>query len=333
METTMETTRKHFSQLGWMYFLGTLIVFGVQAASVYGLRALAPELAENTTVSFLVAMIPMYALGMPLMVLLIRRVPAEGKIPPCKMTGKQWLVTFAIGYAGMYLANLLGTLVTMILGIVKGSMVSNNLLQIVTSNHIWANIIVVGILAPIIEEYVFRKLLIDRTIKYGEGIAVLTSALMFALFHGNLNQFAYAFVLGAVFAFVYVKTGDIRYTIAMHMLINFMGSVLTLVLFQISGLEDWVNLISSGNVDYMTMMDGLFQNMGGLLIFDLYALGLMALVIIGIVMFVRYKKRICLVPTAYSVPKGMRLRTYFLNVGMMLFILFWLVQIVLQIVM
>lgn len=98
--------------------------------------------------------------------------------------------------AGMYLANLLGTLVTMILGIVKGSMVSNNLLQIVTSNHIWANIIVVGILAPIIEEYVFRKLLIDRTIKYGEGIAVLTSALMFALFHGNLNQFAYAFVLG-----------------------------------------------------------------------------------------------------------------------------------------
>lgn len=113
METTMETTRKHFSQLGWMYFLGTLIVFGVQAASVYGLRALAPELAENTTVSFLVAMI---------------------------------------------------------LGIVKGSMVSNNLLQIVTSNNIWANVIVVGILAPIIEEYVFRKLLIDRTIKYGKEL-------------------------------------------------------------------------------------------------------------------------------------------------------------------
>ena len=72
--------------------------------------------------------------------------------------------------AGMYLANLLGTLVTMILGIVKGSMVSNNLLQMVTSNNIWANVIVVGILAPIIEEYVFRKLLIDRTIKYGKEL-------------------------------------------------------------------------------------------------------------------------------------------------------------------
>ena len=94
-----------------------------------------------------------------------------------------------------------------------------------------------------------------------------------------------------------------------------------------------MNLISSGNRIYMSMMDCLLQNMGGLLIFDLYALGLMALVIIGIVMFVRYKKRICLVPTAYSAPKGMRFCTYFLNAGMMLFILFWLVQIVLQIVM
>ena len=50
-------------------------------------------------------------------------------------------------------------------------MVSNNLLQIVTSNNIWANVIVVGILAPIIEEYVFRKLLIDRTIKYGKELS------------------------------------------------------------------------------------------------------------------------------------------------------------------
>ena len=49
------------------------------------------------------------------------------------------------------------------------------------------------ICAPILEEYIFRKLIVDRTVKYGQGVAVVLSGLMFGLFHGNLNQFAYAF--------------------------------------------------------------------------------------------------------------------------------------------
>ena len=47
---------------------------------------------------------------------------------------------------------------------------------------------------------------------------MLFSGLMFGLFHGNLNQFVYAFVLGLCFGFIYVKTGNIRYTIGLHML-------------------------------------------------------------------------------------------------------------------
>lgn len=48
---------------------------------------------------------------------------------------------------------------------------------------------------------------------------------MFGAFHLNLYQFFYAFFLGAVFGYIYVKTGRLRYTIALHATVNFLGGV------------------------------------------------------------------------------------------------------------
>ena len=73
----------------------------------------------------------------------------------------------------------------------------------------------------------FRKLLIDRTIKYGAGISILISALMFGLYHANLNQLIYSLLVGGFFAAVYVKTGNVIYTILLHMAANFTGSIVT----------------------------------------------------------------------------------------------------------
>ena len=44
----------------------------------------------------------------------------------------------------------------------------------------------------------FRKLLIDRIVPFGQRVAVVVSGLAFGLFHGNFYQFFYAFSLGAV---------------------------------------------------------------------------------------------------------------------------------------
>ena len=101
----------------------------------------------------------------------------------------------------MYLANIAGNIITNIVGNLKGSTVTNEIVETALANAAWVNILVMVLLAPVLEELLFRKMLIDRTIKYGEGISVLISALFFGLFHGNLNQFAYAFVIGGVFAF------------------------------------------------------------------------------------------------------------------------------------
>ena len=76
----------------------------------------------------------------------------------------------------------------------------------------------------------FRKFLIDKTIKYGAKVSIILSAVLFALFHGNLNQFFYAFLIGGFFAYVYIKTGKITYSIILHAVVNLMGSVFSIIL-------------------------------------------------------------------------------------------------------
>lgn len=80
--------------------------------------------------------------------------------------------------------------------------------------------------APVMEESVFRRCVIDRLQPYGEKAALVVSALLFALFHASANQVCYAFMLGLVFGYVYLKTGRLRYSMAAHVLINSMTAIL-----------------------------------------------------------------------------------------------------------
>ena len=85
--------------------------------------------------------------------------------------------------------------------------------------------------APILEELVFRKLLLDRIHGYGQVTAVFVTALLFGLIHGNPAQFPLAFMLGLLLATVYLKTGRIIYTMLMHFMINFTASIPELVYY------------------------------------------------------------------------------------------------------
>lgn len=104
--------------------------------------------------------------------------------------------------------------------------------------NIW-NVVFLVIVGPIFEEWLFRKQLIDHTRKYGEKTAILLSGLAFGLFHMNLFQFFYAFLLGLMFGYVYTRTSKLRYSTAMHMIINFNGGVLAPWVLTRVDLDSW----------------------------------------------------------------------------------------------
>lgn len=321
----LKTYKKHFSLLGLMYFLGALIIIGVQVAVSMLVLAFAPSLLDNPNLSLLVSMLPTYAIAFPLTSLLIHQIPGV-QMKKHNMKPAQLLGAFAISYALMYLSNLAGQFFTNIIGIIKGSPVDDAIADLVSELNPLTAFFVMVLLAPALEEWIFRKLLVDRTIRYGEGTAIFLSGLMFGLFHGNLNQFVYTFLIGAFWAFIYVKTGRLRYTIYLHMALNFMGSVGSLFfLGAISTLE--------GGSSAMNGFHFLLGMLIPLAIVIPYLSVVFGLVISGIVLLVTNWKRFRLIPAELFIPKEKRFSVIFLNAGMILYVLFWIIQIVLQLFM
>lgn len=325
-----KTIRHTFSRLGLMYFLGTIIILVVQIAADKLITSLFPQILDNYSVYFTVVELAQFFLAYPLMILLIRRVPADSApAEKHRMSVKQWLVAFLMCYAAMYLSNLVGTLLTTLIGAAKGSAVNNVIFNVTTNLHPVVLFLFMVVGAPIAEEYIFRKLLIDRVAVYGEGVAILLSATVFALIHGNLNQAVYAFAIGAFFAYIYVRTREIKYTIAMHACINFLGSVVAMWIINVSGYLELATALESAASEEETMQL-VMEHMSGLMIFGIYAILLLVMVCAGIAMLIINRKKFYLQTAPCELPAHGRFAIVFLNLGMGLLCIYCLAQMILQ---
>jgi len=83
------------------------------------------------------------------------------------------------------------------------------------------------ILAPIVEELVFRGLvmrLCGLTVPF--AVANIWQAILFGIYHMNPVQGIYAFCMGLFLGFVAWKGGGIRYSIFLHIVFNFLPYIL-----------------------------------------------------------------------------------------------------------
>ena len=72
--------------------------------------------------------------------------------------------------------------------------------------------------------------LAGRLARYGQKPGAFISALLFGLYHANLEQFFYAFALGLLLSYAYYRTGLLRTSVLLHMLFNIIGSVVPMLL-------------------------------------------------------------------------------------------------------
>lgn len=86
----------------------------------------------------------------------------------------------------------------------------------------------VGIVIPIAEELVFRGM-VYRRLRESCAVmkALLISSLIFAVFHGNVVQGIYAFILGFLMAWVYERYQTLKASITFHIAANLSAVLLT----------------------------------------------------------------------------------------------------------
>lgn len=80
--------------------------------------------------------------------------------------------------------------------------------------------IVIGIFPALIEEVMFRGLLVTAINKRGMVYAMLVSGCVFALAHANVAQLVHQFIVGVVLAYIVIKSGNIWYAIIVHLVNN-----------------------------------------------------------------------------------------------------------------
>lgn len=96
------------------------------------------------------------------------------------------------------------------------------------AQNFWGVLFTIGIVAPVIEELLFRGVILDGIqLRYGAKTAVIVSSFLFGLTHLIPWAIVNAFLLGFFFAWLKLKTGSLRLCIIAHSLYNSIPLILS----------------------------------------------------------------------------------------------------------
>ena len=138
-----------------------------------------------------------------------------------------------------------------------------------------------SIFAPIFEEIIFRSAVYRHTEIMGQSFAVVFSAIVFALMHGNLEQLPYTFVMGLGFAYLFAKTRSLL----IPMLLHFLTNTTTVIFTSIIGTTDTDELSTLlSNRDFAAVIPTVLYS---LVIYGI----IIAAIVLGIIELVRAIRR------------------------------------------
>lgn len=293
--------KKVFNRIGLAIFVSMILVNIIQVVFFGIIGVVNQELLSAPWINYAAIAISFYLIGFPVFYLMIKNLPEEEKRESKTLGVFEVIKICFMSYSIVYIVNFLTNILMMLIAVIKGSEVTNPLVNMLEgSNWIWS-LIFAGILSPIIEEMMFRGVMLNKLRRYGDKVAIITTAILFGLFHANFSQFFYAVALGIVFAYVTLKTGTIKYSIILHIVVNIMGGV---ILPAVIG--DGSNIVAVGCV----------------------GLALLAIVIVGLVLLIKNRKNISLLDGEIKLEKGTAFKTIWVNVGMILYVVISLVSMI-----
>lgn len=208
------TIRRRLGRVGW-----GVLLYLLAAQTLGAILVLIPQIGSNIYLTMAVNEVVNYGVGPLVLWLMIRPLP-KGAGPGLKLSPKAFVRTALFSLGAIYFFNLLTTLVILGLEALSGHSTGNLLESMAVSTPTGLYLVIAGLIAPVMEELIFRKLLLDRLRPFGDRWAILISALAFGLFHMNLYQFFYATALGLIFGGVVLKTGKVWHGMLLHAIVN-----------------------------------------------------------------------------------------------------------------
>ncbi len=326
--------KKTFSRFALALFIyliiGNVAVIAIEVVlmGILGIDQTLTLLAEAVP-SLIIGSLPMYIISLPVLYLIVRPMPTKLR-EKTKMPVSELLLTFLVMQGCGTVGNTVGNTLNNFISAILGKEIDNSTIELVLESPPWLVFLIVVVIGPIVEEFIFRKLLIDKISKYGDVLAIIFSAVTFGLFHGNFYQFFYSAMIGAIFAYVYVKSGNWLYPTLLHMLFNFLGSFIPILLTDSLNyiLEAMEIIEAGGQLDFAKYFTHIT-------LYASYAIIQYAMAIAGIIILVRaiMKKTIVINDHREAcIPQGRTFSCAVGNVGSILFIILSLFTFLLNII-
>jgi membrane protease YdiL (CAAX protease family) len=317
--------KRYFSRIGLSCSLLMLVTVVIQYLAVQIIRLTAPEFTESDWFVWVVTSLPLYIFAFPIYLYTLPK-PIDKPVTKSKINVKEFLMFLLMCFGVMYPLNFAGYGLTEALKSIFHIAASNPLESAMSMSNIYVTFIFAVLLAPVMEELIFRKLLIDRIGRIDKRTALFFSALAFGLFHGNFYQFFYAYGLGLLFGYIYIKTGRIRYSIGLHMLINFLGTVVSQTVLKYANTDALLNTAT----DQIDVINNMLASLPSLMAVSVYGLALLAMVTAGIYLLVRERRRFRVAEPDDAIPDERAFSIVYMTWGVAAFIIICAVLFVLN---
>lgn len=156
------------------------------------------------------------------------------------MTGNDFLSLACIFFSGQLVFQMVAILEELLLNLL-GLSVLESMEAASGGADTFSMFLYMGLAAPVVEEIIFRGVLLRGFEPVGKRFSIVASAILFGFFHGNLVQSPYAFAVGLVLGYVAMEY-SIGWAMVLHMLNNlFLGdSLLRLTSFLPEGAADFM---------------------------------------------------------------------------------------------
>jgi membrane protease YdiL (CAAX protease family) len=184
---------------------------------------------ESIEVTYLLNAFSLYVVAFLLVKLLLRKVENVEQKPKVKLTFKKFMWYLFVAYGiGIFCATFTNEIITLISKVCNKEF-SDRVEEIMSNSTPIPLILFVAIIGPIFEEIIFRGLLLKKLRVYGDKTAIIYTSIAFGLFHTNISQILFAAVIGVVLSYVVCKTNNIKYSIMIHIIINMLSSIATII--------------------------------------------------------------------------------------------------------
>ena len=218
--------RARCSRIGWSLFAMVLLTQLAGIVCLWLLPRLFPALAGLVWYAPALSILLPMLIGYPLLCLLLLPVKPLAAPEARPMRPLQFLGALVCAFGLGYLCNFVTVLLTTAFGELLGRPYENPLLSLAGTLPFPVLFLFMVVIGPILEEYIFRRVLLERLRHWGERFCMFASAAVFALAHGNLSQLLYAFAVGLVLGYVVLRFGRLRYSVLLHMLLNLPGALI-----------------------------------------------------------------------------------------------------------